>query len=622
MSSRFTHTTFSSSFGSANALLDALENPIHASKLSTPSCLSPSATSAAESVETEETLPSPCYFGDRNSRDLQFFFGRNLPLCVDICRNGLISYGQQTQMHCLSFLWRYPYLHPVAMVYALLFLWCIDFRVRLLSIACVLLIVFTVAESLKIERHASMQSFKDKVHMSAQLVGDLFLIPYQCLVCPSERPLIQFQNTTLNRYLFANCRSLWKYTPTFWMRNIWMQFMFIVCEEQYASSAHLKIYREALQTDDGGLVALDWWVDPQQQAEDEEDDDNKEQEEEEEMASCGTRYTSKRYYAYNKARMDRLHRMAPYGDRTPIFFVFTTYCGDSMSMPVRKLAQYFCARGWRVVCYVKRGCGSPYYEMLPLTTHRPFDLSGMDDAEFVAKTVADRYPDAKKVCVGISLGGSQAQDFLVTANLKRKYFDAGIKIDGIDQWTQLIGFGIRQNIISKVLGEVVHDTYVKSLFMKNTTSESDDAAAARIIDSEKVDAWKRKTQCDGLDFDRIAAMKSADCEILDVVKAMMGPIAGHDDAVTYLHASGPEDISRVNVPLLVFNTWNDGFQDPFDNPVGIANVNPYVMHCVTKGGTHCIRREGWHHRDCWLSKTCFEFANAVVNASAKLETPQ
>ena len=77
----------------------------------------------------------------------------------------------------------------------------------------------------------------------------------------------------------------------------------------------------------------------------------------------------------------------------------------------------------------------------------------------------------------------------------------------------------------------------------------------------------------------------------------------------------PDDIERVDVPTLVLNSWNDGFQDPADMPLGIANVNPNIFHCITRLGAHCIRREGILNRDCWQSKVCFEFANAVIASS-------
>ena len=52
--------------------------------------------------------------------------------------------------------------------------------------------------------------------------------------------------------------------------------------------------------------------------------------------------------------------------------------------------------------YVKRGCGSPYFEFLPLLNHRTFDLCGMEAAHLAVKRVVDRYPYAPKVALGFS----------------------------------------------------------------------------------------------------------------------------------------------------------------------------------------------------------------------------
>merc|ERR1712228_201453 len=315
-------------------------------------------------------------------------------------------------------------------------------------------------------------------------------------------------------------------------------------------------------------------------------------------------YKSKFYHKWNA------DKYAQYkfddGDMTPILFIFTTYCGDSMSMPVRKMAEYYVSNGWRVVSYTKRGCGSPSYEMLPLANHKPFDLSGMDDAELAIQCVVKRYPLAPKICLGFSLGGSQCQDYLGTLNVRNNVFDGGIKIDGVCKWTESIKFGIQHQTFTKVLGEVVHSNYVKSLFAKDLNDTS--------IDYEKIKLLQKKTECKAFNFAKIASMKSSDCEILDVVKDVISPAANCEDYINYLHSVGPADIEQVNVPFLVMSSWNDGFQDTPDICIGVANANPNVFHLVTKLGAHCVRREGLLFRECWQSKVSFEFASAVVNA--------
>eukprot|EP00486_Rosalina_sp_Unknown_P016490 CAMPEP_0201594112 /NCGR_PEP_ID=MMETSP0190_2-20130828/191523_1 /ASSEMBLY_ACC=CAM_ASM_000263 /TAXON_ID=37353 /ORGANISM="Rosalina sp." /LENGTH=370 /DNA_ID=CAMNT_0048053587 /DNA_START=643 /DNA_END=1756 /DNA_ORIENTATION=+ len=353
-----------------------------------------------------------------------------------------------------------------------------------------------------------------------------------------------------------------------------MQFLWAVFEEQFKDASGFKIYRECIKTPDNGLIALDWWVDPESVTvtPGAPGGDEKETESEPEpMAGFEDVYESKTYYKFieDKYRTFTFEQ----GDDTPILFIFTTYCGDSMSMPVRNMADYFCKRGWRVICYTKRGCGSPYFEMLPLNNHKTFDLAGMDDAHLAVKQVVNRYPNAPKVALGFSLGGSQLQDFLVTYNRLNKYFIGGIKVDGIVVWTELIKFGKRQNLISKVLGEVVHSSYVKSLLSDDDCKSKGDEGT---IDPEKVALWRKVAGDDGFNFDKIASIKSAECEIIHAVKEIMCPAVGMTDAEAYLHSVSPDDIDRINVPTLVFNSWNDGFQDPMDMPIGIANINPNI----------------------------------------------
>ncbi len=207
---------------------------------------------------------------------------------------------------------------------------------------------------------------------------------------------------------------------------------------------------------------------------------------------------------------------------------------------------------------------------------------------------------------------------MVRINEEHRYFAAGIKVDGVCHWSQLVRFGVRQKLISKVLGEVVHSSYLRSLFAVDGTATTPTSAVT--VDMEKVDAMQQKVESEGVegfDFGDIVGRKSAECMIIDVVRMMMAPAVGIADPVKYLQSVGPSDMARINVPMLVFNSWNDSFQDPLDLPIGIANANPNVIHLVTRLGAHCVRREGILGRNCWQSKVSLDFANAVVHGIGK-----
>eukprot|EP01084_Bolivina_argentea_P148109 259017_1 len=539
-----------------NAMSSTVLSPSSRTK-SKSSCKATSRSASVSNIKCDDG--GACYYGDAASKCFEFFYGRDVPKSPQICGSGLFSYGHQTQMHSLWLMSKYPYLHPVAFIYSLFFLWFIAFRIRIATMILVVLIHLTIGESLKIERHCSLATLWDKCQFMAQFIGDVILIPYQAAVYPSESPLIQFQDTPINRAIFCNCKSILKFTHTFWLRNVLPQFVLTVLEEQYCPlTDEFHIYREPLETHDHGLIALDYWR---------LNDAQNEEDTEIEYASFKDVYQSTTYRAFTDAYDQHSACLA---SDTPILFIFATYCGDSMSMAVRRMGEYACRRGWRVISYTKRGCGSPYYEMLPLTTHVPFDLSGMQDAHLAVQRVTHLYPDAPKICVGFSLGGSQIQDYLARYS---KHFIGGIKIDGMTHWTETIKFNRRQNAISKILGEVVHSNYCKSL---------GSASAAAV------------------------AVESSECEIIDVIENMMAPARGHRNHANYLHSAGPCDIERIEVPMLVINSWNDGFQDPSDMPIGIANLNPNIFHCVTRLGAHCIRREGFLFKDCWQSKVVLE----------------
>ena len=387
-------------------LIEWLEFPVPSSVLSsdTKSTSTPTPNATNDTNPSTSKQYSKCYYGDSSSPSLEFFYGHDIPKNGISCENGLFSYGQQTQMHTISILYKYPYIHPIGIIYSLLFLWFINFKIRIITIIIILFILFTIGESMKIHRHASMEHFKDKIRIIATFIGDILLIPFQIFMFPFEYPLIQFQNTELNKYIFSNCKSMFKYTPTFWARNTLLQFIFIVLEEQYALFTKCKVYRETIQMKDGGIVALDYWIDKKANKITMTDNGFDDEKECDEFAQFKDIYKSKYYYQYKENEYNKYEFSN--NNSTPILFIFTTYCGDSMSIPVRKVAQYFCLKGWRVISYCKRGCGSPYYEMLPLTTNKIFDLSGMDDAKVVIEHIHEKYPSAPKICLGFSLGNS------------------------------------------------------------------------------------------------------------------------------------------------------------------------------------------------------------------------
>merc|ERR1719203_2778236 len=105
--------------------------------------------------------PNPrSYFG---LPDLDFYFGPDIPIGASICANGLCSLGQQTQLHCRSFLYKYPYLHPVAVFHTLVFLWFMDWNIRIVTTLTAICILFMIGESLRIARQASMETYTDVI---------------------------------------------------------------------------------------------------------------------------------------------------------------------------------------------------------------------------------------------------------------------------------------------------------------------------------------------------------------------------------------------------------------------------------------------------------------------------
>lgn len=422
--------------------------------------------------------------------------GRRRPFSYPIrSSHEVITEGEQTHIDSLS-----HKIHPLSVIFAILFIVCYR-KVNMSSIFLSLLIFLSLRESLQTVRLARIDNTIYQIRMLLQIIGDLLIVPYNIVFKQAEKPLVQFQNTKLNRFIFDHVKSFKKYSQTPWCVHAYFQFILLVIEEQYRSKEKLDIFRELVYTKDGGMVALDWWLplnlDKESNNNNKNTTTNNNVSREEHIkrrktwnyceSKCG-KYKSKVFYEFNKSEYDKyfvgkkMNNMYK-GENTPILFVFSTYFGDSMGAPQKKLCKYFMSRNWKVVVYCKRGCGSPYVEMLPLTNCKLFDLQGLTDSKLVVDIVSKKYPNAPLFCAGFSVGGNMVHDFLALLNNKNgiksisndytkgnigndKYFMGGIKIDGMTCWySDLLKFNARQGFLSQILASLPFEqlqAYVKN----------------------------------------------------------------------------------------------------------------------------------------------------------------
>ena len=184
---------------------------------------------------------------------------------------------------------------------------------------------------------------------------------------------------------------------------------------------HIK--RECITLDDQGLIALDWWVKPSTLNHTDNTECKYDTDTTSHYEHCHysdkinhIEYKSKIYHQYHHKLYTKCFensQLYPMGKSTPILLIFPTFAGDSVSAPTRLICKYFVARNWRVIVYVKRGCGSfTKSEFLPLTTLKPFCLHGQKDYDVIIDLIQSRYPSAPKLLMGLSGGGAYIQSIL------------------------------------------------------------------------------------------------------------------------------------------------------------------------------------------------------------------
>ena len=273
------------------------------------------------------------------------------------------------------------------------------------------------------------------------------------------------------------------------------------------------------------------------------------------------------------------------------------YSGDSVSAPTRLICRYFVARNWRVIVYVKRGCGSfTKSEFLPLTTLKPFCLHGQDDYDVIIDLIRSRYPSAPKLLMGLSGGGAYIQTILGN----RKYdgmFCGGIKIDaGMNFVTECDDMDERQPFIANVLGQFFDVHMIKCRKHKEREGIAEKDKYYKLYKWKEIDGFNE-------------GLKGLKSSMRDFGSRCYG---FGDDVDGYLTWAKPGDLEDINQPFLILDTLNDFMRNPKDICDDFSDRNENVIHVINKRGAHCIRREGVFGHKCWLSKVAFIFADYVV----------
>ncbi|GAB5361810.1 hypothetical protein AAMO2058_000744600 [Amorphochlora amoebiformis] len=406
-------------------------------------------------------------------------------------------------------------------------------------ILCLYLFAQSIYNSLRSHRTESTATWSALAATLLTCVGDLVLIPYYYFF-GQEEPILEYLQSSQNQFIIDRCPSLKSFHPTCWLQNPFISFGVMLARELLWPDYY---HREVLRAPDGGNVALDW-------------------------------------FKHSKADRNAMD------ETTPIMFCVSTLAGDPMCYPNGKTCYEFAKRGYRVACYVKRGCG--IYRPNRFVTPKMWCLSDYEDLTMCVDYIADKYPRAPIVAVGYSTGGGQLRNYIARTGVASK-IAAGVVVDAGWQWDECVtSLDERIPFLSYCLSQSVLQPYLQYVQkMPETVTEV------------------------GVEISKLRRIRSMG----NMIGWAMAPSNGfRGKALEYMHSSLPGDINSVAVPMLNLATLNDMVisRENLLSNSRFFTANKNIISVVNKRGTHVIRWEGILAQKCWISQASIEFCTAVL----------
>lgn len=236
----------------------------------------------------------------------------------------------------------------------------------LLLCFCPFLVFWGMLEALRHPREIRTGGVLEVLKQLLLILGDLFLIPYYTLFgrVPNEIHVSKGGKATK---LAAAVTALDDYTPTPWLRNTWVCWLYYFGMDVMSCVLFPKWYtsltrREILQLPEGGCVGLDW-------------------------------YPSTKKLAAN----------------APILLIFPGLLCDGRGLSVRPIMRHFADAGWRCVTFVDRGAG---FQPLRLENWQLPRIVGWSDKEYGLQEVRRQFPQAPICLMGMSAGTSFVRKYL------------------------------------------------------------------------------------------------------------------------------------------------------------------------------------------------------------------
>lgn len=284
---------------------------------------------------------------------------------------------------------------------------------------------------------------------------------------------------------------------------------------------HVNFQREYLKLQDGGTIALDW-ADPFRKVEN---------------ANGSSKYVE-----------------VPADETTPTIFVIHGLTGGSNTGYIRGLVTRAQKRGFRVVVFQHRGVNQP------LSTPLPYHGGLLDDISFAIDHVKAKYPNAKLLAVGNSLGGNQLLRYLAQTG-EDCPFESAVALGS--PWDV-------NNCVDEMAGTVYEKFFIKK-YTKNT------------VDCHR-NVLGELTKTHGIDLDHVMATNT----LRSFHDSLTVKVYNYKDSYELFGTLlvTKEMIQNIKVPTLVLHAKDDPIVTVKDIPKEEISKNNNIILAETSRGAH------------------------------------
>ncbi|KHJ90751.1 hydrolase, alpha/beta domain protein, partial [Oesophagostomum dentatum] len=252
-------------------------------------------------------------------------------------------------------------------------------------------------------------------------------------------------------------------------------------------------------------------------------------------------------------------------------------------------AQEMCARNWRVVVYNPRGLGG-----VGLRNKIAYNSARYHDVAEVIKRISKRYPKAKMIGCGFSMGGMVLWNYLAASTKENVILKGAL-------------------IVSSPFDPSSTTNSLESFFAKHTYNRH--ITKKLVTFAERYREYYEHHEM--MDFDRV--LQSVTIREFD--SRFTAPLFGYESVENYYEQAAPNrkailmfKVRKIPVPTLCLNADDDCFSPKEAIPINDMNISDTVVGVITSGGGHtAFLRNANPNQGGLVDEVLIEWASMLIH---------